>query len=206
MKRVNFNGVAPFYDRLAKLVFRSAMRLAQKQFLPEIIRARNILIIGGGTGLLFVDFLRSTSGKITYVDSSEKMIALARNNFRLFNERVTFICGTEEKVPEEVFDAVILNFYLDLFSETSMQRVTKLITGKLKSEAQLVVTDFVKQDIVWQKLLLWLMYLFFRVTCNIEAKQLPDWPLKLHESGFQLIKSKSFFYRFIESRLYQYSQ
>src|SRR5688572_27433406 len=117
----NFDSVASFYDRLSRLIFGNSILHAQTLYLPDIPTGANVLILGGGTGWLLCELLAKKPGcKIWYIEASEKMISLSKEATRDTSHRVTFIHGTEDRIPSGItFHVVITHFYLDLFSAGS---------------------------------------------------------------------------------------
>lgn len=201
-----YNSIATIYDLLAKLLFGGRIWESQLHFLNTIQGKENILILGGGTGWILIEILkRHASCRIWYIDASSKMIAMSRvsvNN----DKRVHFIHGTEDDIPASTkFDRVITNFYIDMFSEISLRKAIAKIQLSLNPNADWIVTDFVT-DHWWQKMLLKVMYLFFRITTNVETMNLPNWERAIHESGFTEKSSKHFCRDFIKATLYTSKQ
>jgi hypothetical protein len=117
------------------------------------------------------------------------------------NQRVNFITGTEEDIPDRLYDGVITNFYLDLFDEKRLNVVIEKVNGSLKNSSLWAVTDFISQQ-RGHEMMLWWMYRFFRVIARIEATRLPDWQSCMKVTGNQLLESKKFKNGFITSNLY----
>lgn len=203
MRSVSFNVVAPFYDRLAALIFGDEITRAQIHFLKQLEDAKSVLVLGGGSGLALKDFISSVESKIIYVDSSERMIALAKKNLASSLHRIHFICGTEANIPNETFDAVVMNFFLDMFPEEEFDTVVHRIKEKLSQNSKVIVTDFVTTNKLFHKALLVLMYRFFSLTCYIKATRLPEWNLKLQRAGLIQLNCRAFFNGFIETAVYK---
>ncbi len=204
MASKGFDRISSVYDVLVRLVFGKSIVRAQRKFLNRIEDSSTVLILGGGTGRIVVDLLKTKpSCKVWYIDVSSKMIERSKNKIKN-SEQVHFICGTENNIPPEIkFDAVITNFYLDMFSDHSLKVVVNKITISLKQNARWIATDFVDEKKWWQQLMIGIMYTFFRVVCGIEAKQLPKWNSIICESGFNEIESCSSHKGFIKSILYK---
>lgn len=201
----NFDSVASFYDRLSKLVFGNTLLEAQCHFLNTIPPNSTVLILGGGSGELLQRLLDAQPlCRVYYVDASAKMISLTQKRVGDVTN-VTFIRGTENDIPAAVrVDVVITNFYLDLFSELTLQRVVEKIKSHLKPEGIWLATDFVKTSRIADKLLLKLMYIFFRVTSGIEASRLPEWEKEMRKY-FMETASKYFRGEFVRSVVYSVS-
>jgi len=203
MKSNDFDKIASVYDRLARLVFGKSIVESQQFFLNKIPEGSRILILGGGSGWILAKLFEARPDvEVCYIEASKNMISLAK--VRLENDqRVQFINGTEDDIPDQLFDIVITNFYLDLFDEQALKSVLQKIKTSLSSNVQWLVTDFVNQN-WWQHLMLKLMYLFFKATTKIEANKLPDWNRAVTEVG-GVKKNSKFFYRgFVETVVYQF--
>lgn len=192
------------YDRLARLVYGKAIREAQRVHLPLLRSARNVLIVGGGTGWLLRDVLElDPAVRIVYVEASGKMLELSRKCIQnTDSNRVTFVHGTEltlEDLPQ--FDAIIANFYLDLFTSMELSDVLARLKRTLRPNAKMLCTDFVNNT-WWQGALLSIMYRFFRLTTGLQNKQLPAWRSGVEAQGFQRVSSRSFWNGFILSELF----
>ena len=202
MKANNFDGIAFIYDRLAKLIFGKSIIKSQRHFLTKIPDKATILILGGGTGWILQEITKiKPNVEIIFIDASARMIEVAQ--LKSTGKNIRFIQGTENHIPDQQFDVVITNFYLDLFREESLSGVIFKVKSSLAPRAIWIATDFVNQR-PWHKTTLKLMYLFFLITCNIEAKQLPDWNKALNHIGGKKIESKFFYRNFIEATVFQF--
>ena len=199
----NFDSVAKIYDKLSALVFGKTMAHAQTIFLSEIEQGATVLILGGGTGWLLAEILRTNlTCKIWYIEASSNMIMLSKKKISPAEmSRVNFIHGTEDSIPPATsFDVVITPFYLDLFCNNSCLAVVKKIKSSLHAKSIWIITDFVNTA-WWHSGMLFLMYRFFEITINIEAARLPAWEATLKQNGLTEIKSYLFYSGFIKSTL-----
>lgn len=201
-KLEGFNTIAPVYDALARLVYGKSIVNAQTQYLPLLKNSKHVLVLGGGSGWIVEELLRYSSSEITYVEASSAMIALTKQR----NIPITHICfihGTEDHIPTgSVYDAVITNFYLDLFSEKKQQEVAKKILATLTKNGIWLVSDFVNSDKWWHRFLLVSMHQFFRRLCKIEALDLADWETALCKNGLKQMLTESFYNGFIKSAVF----
>lgn len=201
-----FNSISSVYDVLATLVFGTSIRRAQRCYLNEASGCSRALIIGGGTGWLLTSFLDiNPQCEVWYVEASAAMLEKTRERMKVYpGACVHFIHGTEVDVPTQMgFDVVVVNFFFDMFISTSLEHAILQIGGRLSRNGKLLVSDFVENDVWWQRRMLKIMYLFFRVFCAIEAESLPDWQRELKRRGFNETKSTLFFANFIKSAVYQ---
>lgn len=201
----SFDVLAPLYDRFATLVYGSAIREAQLFFLKAIPSSAYVLILGGGTGWLLAELLKMhPESKVWYIEASAKMIEQAQQKLsEQQKSQVKFIHGTEDSIPAEVqFHAVMTAFYLDLFSSAKLLRVIDKIDASLAPESVWLVSDFIARKVWWQRILLKVMYTFFRWCCGVEAKQLPPWEQQMTAQGWVVKEEQLFFRGFMKSVRY----
>jgi ubiquinone/menaquinone biosynthesis C-methylase UbiE len=193
-----FDFLAPVYDLMARLVFGRAIIDSQTVCLDRIPHGAEILILGGGTGWLLEKISdQHKSCKILYVDVSKEMVKKAR--LRKTEDEVHFIQGTVMDIPKEIkFDVIITNFYLDLFSDKSLVPILERILEHTKTSSVWLVTDFIETTL-WHRWMLKLMYLFFRIVCNIECLHLPKWKAALRANGWKEIEMQFRFNGFINT-------
>lgn len=199
-----FDKLAAVYDDLASFVYGKSIKNSQRHFLHHIPTKAKVLILGGGTGWLLKEImLLRPACEIWYIEASEKMIALSKS--KIVKENIHFIHGTENDIPPISFDIVITNFYLDLFAQQSIDKVIGKIKSSLETKSSWLVTDFLDQGKLWQKIMLRMMYSFFHYVSQIESKSLQDWNSALQENGMTKKEAKSFYNGFIESCVYNKS-
>lgn len=207
MKRryADYNRMAHIYDRLAKLVFGDNIVQSQKYLIKHIPERASILIIGGGTGWILEDIARIyPSGlSITYVDRSEKMIAMAiTRNYK--DNRVDFICKPIQQVLlKNEYQIIITPFLFDNFSNKTVQLIFNKLNPFLSKNGQWLFTDFVYQkDDLYSRILLKLMYAFFGAICHLETSELPDCDKIFSLNQYDIKKEKLFWGGFIKSIIY----
>lgn len=199
-----FDFLAPFYDFLARAVIGNDIVRAQLHFLKSFKACNHILILGGGSGWILKPLCTACPDlRIDYIELSLNMLdAAKRNSDKKWH--INFIQGTESDIPNRLYDGVITNFYLDMFDARGINAVINKISKALTHSALWVVTDFINES-RGHKIMLWIMYRFFRVIARIEATQLPDWESKMVHAGFTVSSSKKFKSGFIKSTLYQFN-
>ncbi len=197
----SFDGIAGVYDLLARLVFGNRLHRAQCMMLPEISEQASVLILGGGTGkILDALFLHQPDVQVTYVEKSERMIHKAKCGLSPLREKqVLFVhAGFEDWDSDQLFDIVLCPFFLDLFTDTKLeQQILPAIKQRMKPAGKLLVTDFTIEESstwnkCWQRILLKVMYRFFKYTARLEASNLPCIHHALTHAGFVSL-SKYFF-------------
>jgi len=203
----NFDKVAIFYDSIAKLIFGKTIRLAQTNMLQAIPPGSRILIVGGGTGWILeeLSIVHGTGLRITYIDSSAKMISLAKKKYAA-NNRVKFITESIKTAPlSGTYNVIITPFFFDVFTPYNALQVFEKLHRHVNENSLWLYSDFnCKQETKFsQKALLKIMYLFFRIVCGIEAKTLPDIDSYFTKFGYKIALERKFLENFIVSRVYQ---
>ncbi|MEJ8801430.1 class I SAM-dependent methyltransferase [Pontibacter sp. H249] len=206
-----FDRVAPFYDKLAKLIYGDALQKAQLFLLPFIPERSKVLVIGGGSGWLLEQLI--LTGKqldILYVDAAPGMLERAKQRYKGITQphscQVTFRLGTEATLqPHEQFDTVITPFLLDLFLPQRLQQLMQKLTAALTPAGNWLFADFwpIKQPTpYWQKFLTWSMYTFFDAVSSVESSKLPDYGRHFQELGFKETSSQSFYNGFVQAKVF----
>lgn len=210
MIKNQYNRLAPYYDFLAQLVFGKSLLHARRYFLDLLPKKAKILLIGGGTGQILPVILKDNRQiHVVYLEKSHKMIALAKKRLdKRKAGQVRFIEGDESNLPEGgKYDAVITNFFLDQFREERLRALTGLLYNCLNTSGLWLFTDFqVKKGQVhycWQSSLIKLMYLFFKLTTNVEVNKLPEFQRLFGNQNLDLIREKHFLKKLIVSRVYK---
>ena len=204
MKR-NYDTIAWFYDRLARLIFGTTLVNAQLFLIRAIPPMSRILIVGGGTGWILEEIakLHQSGLTITYIDASEKMIGLAQQR-NTGNNQIEFISTPIEAVSlAQAYDIVLTPFLFDNFSQDSLSKMFDQLSGVMKPRGLWLYADFQATGIAWQRLVLKIMYMFFRVSCGIEATHLPDAKSLFTEHNFTNQTQRSFMNQFIIAVVYQ---
>lgn len=206
MSTKNFDSIAPRYDALARRIYGEAIRDAQAYFLPLISPSAKVLILGGGTGWVLAEVLKMRPDlTVCYIEASAEMIRLSRARFMHGEDRgVHYIHGTESAIPAHVkFDVAITAFYFDLFSPATLRGVIAKIQRAMVPGGLWLASDFVANRVLWQRMLLWSMYRFFRGLCGIEAKALSPWETLMSATDMKAEQEQYFFRSFIKSISYR---
>lgn len=203
----DYNKIARFYDWLSRLVYGKSLIRSQRCLLSLIPAGSSVLVVGGGTGWILEDIskLPQPGISVTYVEQSASMMRLAKKR-EIGNLRVDFDCQPFETYGGmQKFDCLFTAYFLDNFSSVQLPSIFQKLSGLLKEGGIWLYADFVDQKKggpVWQKLLLKLMYLFFRICCGIEATKLAD-PGPLFATAYLPVFEKSGFSGFLRSCGYQ---
>lgn len=200
----NYDNSAWFYDRLSRVVYGRTLIKAQTHFLHNIPANSNILIAGGGTGLLLeaIAKVHPPDLQITYVELSAKMLARAKNR-NAGSNKVTYINKPVESAGLSTgFDVIITPFLLDSLSPISFINIFAGLDALLKPGGLWLNTDFQLNGKWWHKPLLKSMYFFFRLMRCVETTELPDINGEFAMHGYRLAEQKMFFKEFITTSVY----
>jgi len=203
----NYDHIAGIYDFLSRIIFGRHIVQAQVCFLRYIPADSRVLIVGGGTGWI-LDKLSDEHPQgleIDYVESSAQMIALSqRRNFK--ENTVNFIhLPIEDFSIDKQYDVIITPFLFDNFPSAKLESVFAKLDPALKTNGLWLYTDFVcdkNKSPLWQKLLLRVMYLFFRITSNIEARELISME-KYFAQSYSIEFDSLRYFKFIRSVVYR---
>ncbi|MDZ4713850.1 MAG: class I SAM-dependent methyltransferase [Cytophagales bacterium] len=201
MKASGFDAVSWYYDVLARLVFQGSIPKAQTEFLHRLPPS-NILVMGGGTGWILPEIFKAQPQAVVwYVEVSQKMIAKAQA--QPSRGMTHFIHGTEDDIPSgQLFDAVITPFFLDVFTLAAMDAVIRKIDAAVHPSGLWIVSEFQNKK-TWHRVMLWIMYRFFRFAASIDAAHLADWEESLQRAGWVRKESKEFYAGFIDAAVFQ---
>jgi tRNA (cmo5U34)-methyltransferase len=189
-----FNLLAPVYDLLARLVFGKCIDTSQCHFFGTAVSVKSTLAAGGGTGRFFEEYFKQhPDSQLVFIEKSPTMIAKARFR-KIRHMNISFVRSDFLTYSEtDSYDLVLLPFFLDMFTDESVERIVKSLTQISKPNTLLIVTDFVEQEKRGLKsLLIRCMYLFFRLTCDIEADRLPKWQEAFAGTGWNIKQSATY--------------
>jgi len=191
----DFGRVASVYDVLAGVVFGRAQRRAQQAALaaglPLAGAAPRVLVLGGGSGWVLTELLRHCpAARVLYLETSAAMLGRAQARLQRVapgaGAQVEFRQGSEQALgPAEQFDVVVTFFVLDCFTLTEFPAALACLQAARRPRALWLVADFRPARTWWQRTLLRVMYLFFRITVGLRAQQLPPWPTALAALGLE---------------------
>ena len=103
---------------------------------------------------------------------------------------------TSWAAPEHYYDVVVTHFVLDCFPEAALAGIIKMLARAATADANWLLADFCAPRNEWARLRargwLALMYLFFRVTARIEARELVDPTPFMQGEEFALVRQHLF--------------
>jgi ubiquinone/menaquinone biosynthesis C-methylase UbiE len=208
----DFNLVASIYQRLEKIVYGPDMQRARVCHLPQLSDCKSILCVGEGDGRFLAKLLETNPhSHVTCVEASSRMIVLAKERIQSeeFKGRVDFhnLIIEQFESNNHSFDAIITNYFLDTYAGNELSAMIQKLTGFATQDTLWLVNDFTVPASgirrLRAKLLLKIMYLFFRLTSNLRTQRLENPSRVLTNAGWKLASEKNFNHRFIVSRLWK---
>lgn len=197
---MNFDPVAPHYDRLERWFSRGLMHSARIAHLSEFDRCRHALLLGEGPGRFLPLVLRQfPEARVTCVDSSSQMLASARDNVPTADrERVTFVEADIRawQPASGQFDLIATNFFLDCFGEDDLAQIIPLVANAATNDANWLVADFNIPEhgfIRWRAaFVIGALYQFFRFAAGLSTRRLISPQPWMESSGFRLRRRVEF--------------
>lgn len=194
--QMSFDLLAPYYRWMESILAGRKLHGCRIAFLDQIPAPRNILLLGEGHGRVLVECCRRFAGsQITYVDASERMLIEAVRQLylnQLSSSHVKFIQADilNWSPPANTYDLIITNYFFDCFQPEQLAQMIPRIAASSISPANWLIADFqipkagLKR--MRARMILWLLYAFFRATTKLSAHKLTCPDLFLMKAGFHL--------------------
>jgi ubiquinone/menaquinone biosynthesis C-methylase UbiE len=192
---MSFDLLAPHYRWMEFVLAGDKLQRCRTAFLDRVAESRKILILGEGNGRFLRECRRkSPHAKITCVDASARMLALARERAGqgAGREPIDFVCADALAwtPPESGFDLIVTHFFLDCFQAGQLESLVAKLADAAAPGANWLLADFQSATAGWQRfrsrLILWMMYRFFRVVTRLPATALISPDVFLERNGFKL--------------------
>lgn len=203
----NYDRIAPYYDRLSRMIFLKSQVNAQIDQLKYLPHQGRVLIVGGGTGWILEEIakVKPEGLKITYVEIAEKMIDLAKKRNLGENEVLFFHSGIEDFDTAQDFDVILTPFLFDNFEHERAMFVFEKLDNCLVKSGLWFWVDFSTSGSGgwWKHALLKTMYGFFRLIKMVEANHLVDITPFFLQRDYKQIQTKHYYGDFIKAVIYQ---
>jgi ubiquinone/menaquinone biosynthesis C-methylase UbiE len=210
---MSFDRLAIHYPWMEMVFAGDLMQRCRTRFLSKTKRCRNALLVGEGTGKFLTTLLRlNPEIRVTCVEQSAGMIRQMQQRLRsagLQDSRIEFkkMNALDWTPPHNQYDLVATHFFLDCFREEQLERLVTSLAGSTRPHALWLVTDFREPERGWRrwraKLLLAMLFAFFKVTTRISASRLTPPDSYLTGVGFRLRKRRLDNFGFAHSDLWE---
>lgn len=203
---MNCDPIAHSYRWLEYLVFGCELERRRFRYLAEVAGARKVLVLGDGDGRFLERFARENpDAAINYVDSSSRMLELARMRAGAGNIRYTLADARTLPLPGGFYDLIVTHFFLDCLDE----RDTELLVARLASAAapgaKWLVSEFRRPRrgwiAVWARLWLGALYLFFALATGLKTRRLTDHRPFLAKHGFRIEREEISWFGLLASEM-----
>ncbi len=193
---MNFDRLAAFYPAMEWISAGNKLQRCRVAFLNQIQPPRRILLAGEGHGRFLPACARTfPDARITVVDCSVRMLAIARKRCTTRNIEFVHADLLSWNHPPGGFDLVVTHFLLDCYAADELEPLVARLGMLTTPDACWLVADFRIPDsgfASWRsRMILALLYRFFRITCGISAKSLASPDPVLAKAGFSLHRQKT---------------
>ncbi|MEL7530544.1 MAG: class I SAM-dependent methyltransferase [Bacteroidota bacterium] len=208
---MNFDFIAPYYDRLAHGVFGDLLAQSRRVLLSRLPEAKEVLILGGGSGdMLFGLAERSIGKHIRYVEASAKFIALAQSawqNQAVYADiKIDWIQTTWQDFDSSLqFDLITTDYLLDLFPPAELELLICKIAAQLKPEGSWLYIDFCQHEKTawWWAPLRFIMYRFFARVAGVPGRKITNVRAIASQYGLQLSHQQTLAQNGIEAIIFK---
>ena len=193
---MGFDRLAPVYRRLEWILAGNKLQACRLQHLHALKDRKHVLLAGEGHGRFLEELVRNyPHTNVTYADQSLGMLQAAQARLAsagLSTDRVTFqqVDLVHTPLAFAPCDAIVTHFFLDCFNPQELAAVVFNLARGATAEAVWLQSDFCEAPEGWRRvrsrLILKLMYLFFRHVTKLSASRLTDPMQYLHLEGFRL--------------------
>jgi SAM-dependent methyltransferase len=193
---MSFDGLAPHYTWMEKILAGSRLQRSRIAWLDALAGRENILIAGVGHGHFLRECVqRFPNARITSVDASAGMLRHAEARAKKAAANISLLrfvhaALPQWKPPPGEFDAVVTNFFLDCFAPDGLRAVIAALAAGARADACWLVCDFAvpPHGLARQRAraIHALMYAFFRRATGIDACRVTEPDPLLFAAGFTL--------------------
>lgn len=196
---------APDFDRLAKiyrwmelLTFGPLLTRCRNAFLPELVTARQALVLGDGDGRFTAELLSANSHvQIDAVDASPAMLDALLGRAGANGRRVNVHCADvrDWKAESAQYDLVATHFFLDCLTTDECCGLAARLQDAVTPSAVWIVSEFAVPEGWFGRLiarpLISLLYRAFGVVTGLRIRRLPDHHVALCDAGFALARRRT---------------
>ncbi|OYW76440.1 MAG: hypothetical protein B7Z37_08915 [Verrucomicrobia bacterium 12-59-8] len=199
---MSFDLLAPHYRWMEALFAAGQLQRCRTALLAVNDAPQRVLVYGEGNGRFLVELCRRfPEAQVMVVEDSAVMIDLARARLRragLAGAQVEFIHtdALTWQPPTAAFDLIVTCFFLDCFRADQLRQLVPAIASAAAAEARWLHADFqfARAGLrrVASRVIVRLLYAFFRWTTRLPAHELVDVEPYLRAAGFTRWERREF--------------
>ena len=197
---MNCDRIARYYRWLEYLSFGRELERRRFRYLADVVDARSALILGGGDGRFLARLTRTSRARIHYIDSSARMLELARE--RASNARVRWELADARQagLAPAQYDLIVAHFFLDCFEDHDAARLIERVAAAAQPRARWLISEF--RPAPWSAPATRALYLFFRAATGLKTRRLMDHRPWLIRNGFRLEREERSYFGWLASELW----
>lgn len=196
----SYGFIAPYYNRLAKLVFGNQLDLAKRSFISDL-RKKKLLIIGGGDGKDYQNHQEELKGD--YWELSQAMLQLAKKN--LPKSSLDFHWGYFKQKENQTYDEIWLHFVLDTMLDLEIVGFLDQLKKSLAPRGKIFFVDFFQPTTLKNKVLQFFMISFFRIMAQHKRKNIPEYEEHFKRCLWEKEEEQIFLKGWIKAQLWKKS-
>lgn len=207
---MNADRIASWYRWLEYAAFGKLLERCRYAYVERLRDAKRVLIAGEGDGRFLLRLAEENrTAKVDVIESSRKMIALARRRVvnRLSSDLVSLHHCDARTAALPQCDAVVTHFFLDCFEEASAAAMVARIYAVLAPGGYWLLSEFRQPEhglaAIHARLWIRTMYLFFRASTGLKTRCLPDYESLLRQAGMELIEERRWRFGLITAQLWR---
>lgn len=137
----NYDCIASNYDWQTHLATGGQNLAARLSQIDDLVPGERVLYVGVGSGEDAIEAARRGL-LVTCLDLSEGMVQMARERFAEAGLPGEFVAADlMQYVPDQPFDAVVANFFLNVFSRPLMEGMLARLAGLVRPGGKLLIAD-----------------------------------------------------------------
>ncbi|HWD92442.1 MAG TPA: class I SAM-dependent methyltransferase [Verrucomicrobiae bacterium] len=206
---MSFDLLAPHYRWIEFVSAGEQLQQCRTALLERVLKSKKVLIFGEGNGRFLAECGRQLpDAKITVVDASARMLALAQRRLAgqgTSSTGIDFICADALTwtPPAREFDLIVTHFFLDCFRREQVEMLIGKLAQAAAPRANWLLADFQvpASGLARQRsrLILWMLYRFFRVTTGLPGSVLTPPDDFLRQNGFALRERRLYDWELLHS-------
>jgi ubiquinone/menaquinone biosynthesis C-methylase UbiE len=206
---VNCDRIARYYRWLEYLSFGRELERRRFRYLADVADAHSALILGGGDGRFLARFTRTSRARIHYIDSSARMLELARerasepgNRRNNGHGRIRWELADARQagLAPAQYDLIVAHFFLDCFEERDAAQLIERVAAAAQPRARWLISEF--RPAAWSAPATRALYLFFRAATGLRTRRLTDHRPWLIRNGFRLEREERSYFGWLASELW----